>query len=629
MSDILSTGVSGLRAFQKALGVTSHNIANASTPGYTRQRADLVAREPERFGSYYVGTGVDMQRVDRVYDELLIEQMRGASSASSRLETYAGKAQALNNLFSDTSTGISASMQRFMNSVQGVSNEPSSTAARQVMLSEAEGLKQRLQTYDRRLNELNAEINSRLSAETKTISTTAESIAKLNEKIVSATATAGQAPNDLLDARDKMITDLSEHLNVSVTKQDDGAWNVFAGNGQALVLGARAGKFVTQQDAYDPSRLVVAYESGGNTVDMSSSLSGGSIGGLLDFRREMLDPARNQLGQIATGLVEIANSQHAKGMDLQGNLGTDLFSVGGVEVLAVRSNAGSGTLTATRGNVGALTGSNYVMEYGGSAWSLRNADTGAVVSMSGAGTAISPFVADGLEVVVGGTASAGDRFQLRPTAAAVQGMSVNITDPSRIAAAAPIRTSAVSSNTGSGRVSAGTVQDETNPQLLGAVTLQFLTPTSYSINGAGSFAYTAGANIDVNGWRMDISGAPAVGDRFTVGSNAGGVGDNRNALALSDMLGTGVFSGGSESINGAITRFVGGIGSATNQANTSAEAQGFILTEARDSVDSVSGVNLDEEAANMMRYQQAYQAAAQVIRATQDMFDTLLRATSR
>ncbi|HXC59051.1 MAG TPA: flagellar hook-associated protein FlgK [Steroidobacteraceae bacterium] len=628
MANILSTGVSGLLAFQRALDVTSHNIANSSTPGFSRQGVQLGTRDAERLGSGYVGTGVNVQTISRSYDDLLATQMRSATSSSSRLDAYATKAQVLNNLFADSSTGLSASLQRFASAVQGVSNEPTSTAARQVMLSEAQGLTQRLQTYNSRLDEINTEINSRLTSETATISSIADSIAKLNQQIVSA-QTSGQAPNDLLDERDRQINALSEHMNVTVVKQDDGAWNVFVGNGQSLVLGNTAAKIVAQRDAYDPNRMTVAYQAGSSTTDMSTTISGGTLGGLMDFRREMLDPVRNQLGQIAVGLASAMNAQHHEGMDLLGNLGGDLFGVGAVGVLPKSSNTGTGTVAVTRTNAGALTSGDYILEFSAGAWSARRSDTGAAVPLSGAGTVASPFTADGLSIVVGGTPANGDRFLVRPTAGAVAGMSVLVTDPARIAAAAPIRSSEATTNTGSASISAGEVLDASNPALRNTVNIAFIDATHYSVNGAGSFAYTSGGNIDVNGWRVAVTGTPAAGDTFTVANNAGGVGDNRNMLAMTQVMGQGVLSGGTESVNGAVSRFVGGIGVATNQAQAGADAQAIILKDSQSAVDSVSGVNLDEEAANMLRYQQAYQAAAQVIRITQDMFDTLIQATRR
>jgi len=629
MSDLLSTGVSGLLAMQRALDVTSHNIANASTPGYSRQTVQFSAVAPQSFGTGATGRGVEINNVSRAYDSLLATQSRTASSTYSRLDTFTTNAQALSNLFADTTTGLGASLQKFSNAVQGVANDPTSTAARQVLLSEADGLRQRLQTYNTRLDEITSQVNGQLGSEATSITSIAKNIATLNTQIATATSTGGQAPNDLLDARDKQISDLSQHVNVSVVPQDDGTTNIFIGNGQPLVLSSQAGTVVTQQDPYDPTRTVLALKSGTSTIDVSSTLSGGSIGGLLDFRSQLLDPARNQLGQIAVGVASVANAQHREGIDLKGNLGGDLFGVGGVRVLGKSSNTGSAQLATTRVDATALTAGDYLMDYSGSAWTLRRADTGAAVTLSGAGTAGSPFTADGLSIVVSGTPAAGDSFKIQPTTGAVGGLSVLITDPSKVAAAAPIRSAVASTNTGGATITAGEVLDVTNPQLRTSTAIQFIDATHYSINGAGSFGYTSGGNIDVNGWRVAITGTPAAGDSFTVANNGSGVGDNRNALAMSDVLTKGVFSGGTESLNAATTRFVSSIGVATSQAQTSLDAQKVIADDTAAAANQVSGVNLDEEAANMLRYQQAYQAAAQIIKVTQTLFDSLLAATSR
>ncbi len=628
MPDLMSTGVSGLMAFRRALDVTSHNIANATTPGYSRQRVDLSTRPAQGYGSSYVGSGVQINSITRSWDQLLATQLTGAKSTQAQLATFASKAGKLNNLFADTSTGLSASMQKFINAVQGVSNDPTSTAARQVMLSEAEGLRQRLQTYDNRLGEIEVEINAQLTAETAAISNAASQIARLNAQIVAA-STSGGVPNDLMDSRDQLVSELSARIGVTTVTQDDGAMNVFVGNGQALVLGSNASQIVTQPDSFDPTRLTIAYRAGSSSMDISSAISGGSLGGLLEFRGEMLDPARNDLGKIAVALADVANEQHRAGMDLNGNAGGDLFNIGGVRVLSERSNGGGAELAVQRTDSGALTGDDYILSFDGSAWTARNSATGALINTTGDGSPGSPLEFDGLSVVVGGTAAAtGDRFLLRPTAGAIRDFSVAVTDPARVAAAAPIRTSAAPANTGSGAISAGAVVDAASGQLRDTVQIEFTSATQYTIGGV-SYTYAAGEPIEHNGWSVVISGAPQAGDTFTVSENIGGVGDNRNALQLAQMLGQGVLSGGAESINGAISRFVGGIGVATSQAQSGAAAQDVIVGDIQSSIDSVSGVNLDEEAANMLRYQQAYQAAAQIIRITQTLFDTLLGATSR
>lgn len=629
MADFLSTGLSGLLAFRRALDVTSHNIANVATEGYTRQRVELGTRVPQPYGDGWLGSGVLVTSVRRSSDDFLAEQSRSSSSTLERLGFLAGQAAKIDNLFADSKTGLSASLQSFVNAVQGVASSPSSSAARQVLLSEADALASRLQAFDGRLRALNDELNSRLQSEAAEISSLAQNIARLNQDVVNGLAQTGQPPNDLLDQRERLLDQLARHVNVQVVPQDGGALNVFIGTGQALVLNSEAASIEAAPDAFDGERLVLNLRSGSTVSDVTARLTGGSLGGALDFRRDLLDPARNTLGRVAVAVAESVNAQHREGLDLRGALGGDFFSTGGVDVLANTGNAGTAQLAVTRGDVTQLTDGDYVLEWTGATWELRRQDGGASVALSGSGTAADPFVADGLEIVVSGAPQTGDRFLIRPTREAVAGFDALISDPASIAAAAPIRTAAGLANLGSGRISAGEVLDAADPQLRDPVTIEFLTPTTYSINGAGSYAYTAGAGIDVNGWRVSIEGSPAVGDRFTVTDNSTGLGDNRNALELAAVLGRPLLDGGTTSVNAAVARFVGTNGVATRQAQLNHEAQQIVHRQALDDRQSVAGVNLDEEAANMLRYQQAYQAAAQLIQVANTLFDTLLAATRR
>jgi flagellar hook-associated protein 1 FlgK len=630
MADLLSTGVSGLLAFQRALDTTSHNISNVSTDGYSRQRVEIGTRPAQAYGNGWVGQGASVNTTTRIYDQFVAAQTRASSSNLEHLDIYASNAETLNNMFGDSANGLSPTLQKFVNAFQSVANSPASVPARQVLLSEANTLQQRLQFFDSRLDQMGNEINSRIKGEVAEVNTLAQGIARLNNEITAGIArTGGQPPNDLLDQRDQLLDQLAQKISVNVVPQDGGAVNVFVGSGQPLVLGANTNQLTTIQDPYDSTQLTVALQTPGSSVDISRNVTGGSLGGLLAFRGEQLDPARNALGRIAVALSDVVNEQHHEGMDLSGALGGDFFAVGDAEVLDNSLNTGTGTVAAARADVGALTGRDYVLEMTGSGWQLRDSINGTAVPMTGTGTAADPFVADGLEIEVGGAADVGDRFLIRPTRGAITDMSVLITDPSKVAAAAPIRATAVSGNSGSGTISAGEVLDSTNAQLRSPVTIQFLTATTYSINGAGSFAYTGGGNIDVNGWRVQISGAPAAGDSFTVRDNTSGTGDNRNALLLSDALKSNVLNGGTTSLGSAVGEFVGGIGVATRQAQVNRDAQNVVYEESLATKESVSGVNLDEEAANLLKYQQAYQAAAQLIRVADTMFQTLLAATER
>ncbi|HTJ18498.1 MAG TPA: flagellar hook-associated protein FlgK [Steroidobacteraceae bacterium] len=630
MADLLSTGVSGLLAFQRALDTTSHNISNVSTDGYSRQRVEIGTRPAQAYGNGWVGQGASVNTTTRIYDQFVAAQTRASSSNLEHLDIYASNAETLNNMFGDSANGLSPTLQKFVNAFQSVANSPASVPARQVLLSEANTLQQRLQFFDSRLDQMGNEINSRIKGEVAEVNTLSQGIARLNNEITAGIArTGGQPPNDLLDQRDQLLDQLAQKISVNVVPQDGGAVNVFVGSGQPLVLGANTNQLTTIQDPYDSTQLTVALQTPGSSVDISRNVTGGSLGGLLAFRGEQLDPARNALGRIAVALSDVVNEQHHEGMDLSGALGGDFFAVGDAEVLDNSLNTGTGTVAAARADVGALTGRDYVLEMTGSGWQLRDSINGTAVPMTGTGTAADPFVADGLEIEVGGAADVGDRFLIRPTRGAITDMSVLITDPSKVAAAAPIRAAAVSGNSGSGTISAGEVLDSTNAQLRSPVTIQFLTATTYSINGAGSFAYTGGGNIDVNGWRVQISGAPAAGDSFTVRDNTSGTGDNRNALLLSDALKSNVLNGGTTSLGSAVGEFVGGIGVATRQAQVNRDAQNVVYEESLATKESVSGVNLDEEAANLLKYQQAYQAAAQLIRVADTMFQTLLAATER
>lgn len=632
MGNFLSTSISGLLAFQRAIDATSQNISNVGTPGYSRQRVDLAARPASPFANGWVGNGVQVNTTARVYDDMLADQVRVASSSFSSLDAYTTFMNRVNDMFSNTTTGLTPSLQKFANALQDVANNPTNSSSRQVLLSEANGLTDRLQAYNTQLNELSKQIEGSITGEASEITTITKGIADLNDQIASAYARTNQPPNDLLDQRDLLLDQLSQHVDITTVKQGDGQINVFIGTGQPLVVGKEASSVVATTDPYDPSRHTIGLKGpGGTPVDITSSITGGSLGGTLAFRSEVLDPTRNALGRISVVLADTINEQHKAGIDLSGNAGTDLFTVGDPTVLAHQANTGTGLPTVTRTDDTALTTSDYILTKTASApdtWALRDAATGAAVTMTGTGTASDPFKADGLEIVVNAGAAVGDRFEIRPTRDAPTGLGVAITDPGKIAAAAPVRTSAAATNTGTGTLSLSAVVDPTNADLRTTSTIEFTSATTYTIDGAGSYTYTPGEPIPINGAEFTISGAPAAGDTFTISDNTGGTGDNRNMLAMADSLSKPVIDG-TASLNSATSSLVGQIGSQTRQVQSSRDAQQIVQQEASDARDSVSGVNLDEEAANLIKYQQAYQAAAQMIQVANSLFDSILAAVSR
>jgi flagellar hook-associated protein 1 FlgK len=626
---MMSSGLSSLRSLQRALDTTSNNIANANTEGYSRQRVEFRERAASPFGNGWIGNGVEVATVTRSYDEYLAAQTRASGGSLERLSAYATAAERVNNLVGDPTTGLSASLQKFNNAVQGVATQPASVPARQTLLTEGEQLVARLRNYDSRLREMDADVTTRFQTEAAEVTTLARNIAELNVQINSGYERTGQPPNELLDQRDRLIDQLSRKVNVTVSKENGTTLNVFIGNGQPLVLGATASAITVIPDRFDPERAQLALRTTAGTTEITGSVAGGTLGGLVDFRREILDPARNTIGRLAVATADQVNRAHRDGMDLTGALGGDFFSIGGVNVAAAATNGGSGTVAATRTSIPGLTEANYFIERTGAGYQLTRADTGATVPMTGTGTVADPFVADGLSIVVGGSAAVGDRFAIRPTRDAVAGLSQLINDPNRVAAASPVRSSAATSNVGSAAIAPPDVVDSSNASLRTAVTIQFTSPTTYSVNGTGSFAYTSGSPISINGWETTISGTPATGDSFTVSDNSAGRGDNRNALKIAEALKAPVLDSGTASLSATIDRFTADVGLQTRAAQSSRDAQAIVNRDDVAAMESVSGVNLDEEAANLLRYQKAYQAAAQVIAIAGSLLDSLLAATRR
>jgi flagellar hook-associated protein 1 FlgK len=626
LSDIFGISVSALQAFQAAISVASNNIANANTPGYARESIDLSSAIPQSNGSISVGAGVVVNGISRTFSQTVANQLNASQSALGQLNAMQSYSSQIDNLVGTTAGGLSTALQNFYSAWSDVANSPSSSATRQALLGKAQSVASSLQNTSAQLNALNTSINSGITADVQQINALGASISKLNSQIVISTAQAGgQPPNDLIDQRDQLVSNLSQLTGVSTTLDSNGALNVFVGNGQPLVLQGNTTTLTTVPNQFDASQLEVS-TSTSNGSPISSQITSGDLGGLLAARTQVVNPAKNQLGQIATALSATVNSQQNAGLDLSGQKGVNLFAVGGPQATASSKNTDGTTAAVSVANVGALTANNYILAYKGGAYSLTNTSDGSVVPMSGSGTTASPFTAAGLSIVLSATPAAGDQFLIQPTAQAAGTFNVVLSNPSQIAAAGAVQATAASANTGTATISSGTVVDATNPNLLATTTLQFTSPTTYSINGAGSFTLPASGTISQNGWQVQISGAPATGDSFTVKSNAGGTGDNRNALALANQQSLPVLDNGTVSVNGAVSALITGVGSQAQQINTAQTAQTAVNTQAANNQQSVSGVNLDEEAAKLLQWQQSYQAAAKALQIGSTLFQSLLTA---
>jgi flagellar hook-associated protein 1 FlgK len=355
------------------------------------------------------------------------------------------------------------------------------------------------------------------------------------------------------------------------------------------------------------------------------------LGGLLSVRTQVIDPTENTLGQFSVGLASIVNQAQASGQDLTGATGQPMFAVGPVLSTPASTNTSAATVAATRTNLSALTADDYKLQMTGGAWQLEDQTTGKAVTMTGSGTAASPFQAAGVSIVVSGTANNGDSYLIQPTAGATAGLSVLLTSPSQIAAASSIQTTAAAANTGAGVVSSSAV---TNPAtwVPGTYTISFSSPTQYQVTNSAnavvaSGTYTSGTPISFNGAQVTLTGAPAAADTFAVGANsASNTGDNGNVLAMVDALSATSLNGGTTSLTNVANNLVSQVGVATQQAQSNASAQQAVNQSATDTRNNLSGVNLDEEAAKMVQYQQAYQACAQMIQTSGAMFNSLLTA---
>ena len=631
-SSLFGSALSGMNAAQAGLSTAQHNIANAATPGFNRQEILLSARAGQQTGAGFIGQGVDVAGVRRIYDQFLSVQVLQEQTQASYLSSYRTAISQIDNLLADPDAGAAPAMQNFFSAMNGVANYPESIPARQTLLSGAQFVVNRFQAIDQRLTNIANGLTSQITSSVTAINAYAQQISALNTNIkraIASTSQNGQLPNDLMDQRDQIINQMNAEIKVSVQTQTNGAVNIFIGNGQALVIDEQAISLRAMQSLIDPSKLDIAYQSGSNLISIQqSSLQGGNLGAYLAFRDQSLEPARNALGRVALGLATSVNQQNQLGQDLYGNLGGNIFNVASPSVDKGAFNSGSALVSAAISDVGALTTSNYQLRYDGTNYTMLRLSDNAVTNLG----ATLPQTVDGFTVsLTSGTPIAGDSFLIRPTANGARDISVATTDPGKIAAAAPMRTAAALANTGSGQISAGEVvgPPPTDANLQATVNITFTSLTTFTVSGAvpavvGSVAYTPGQNISYNGWIAKMSGAPATGDVFTISKNINAVGDNRNALQLAQLQTQNLMANGTASFQGIYEQLVGEVGAKTYEMNVSSKAQGNMVAQIIASQQSVSGVNLDEEAANLIRYQRAYQASAKAIQISNTLFEALL-----
>ncbi|TBU77085.1 flagellar hook-associated protein FlgK [Pseudomonas daroniae] len=668
MSNLMSIGLSGVRASQTSLNVTGNNITNVDTAGYSRQATTQVSAASQQSGNLYIGSGTTIEDVRRIYSSYLTTQVRTATGLDSAAQTFNTQIQQTNALLADSTTGISSVLQSFFAAMQTASSNPTDTASRQLLLTQASGLTERFNSVYNQLADQNAYLNQQMSTMTGQVNKLASNVASYNLAITQASA-SGASPNDLLDARDEAVRQLSELIGVTVLEQD-GNYNLFIGSGQPLVVGATASTLSASPSASDPSRFSVYLSQGSSTQDISSVISTGSIGGLLTYRSQVLDSTMNELGRVALVLADQVNSQLGQGLDLNGEFGAALFSnINSATAIAQRSLAnagntvGSGNLNVTISDTGQLTTSNYEVTMGDNGdYSVRRLSDGVELG-SGNLSDDPPSEFDGFSISLpgGSTVASGDRFTLIPTRSAASTIGTSMTDASKLALAAPLSANLTTGNLGTGAITQPTlttrldIHDATANAATQAA-IQEGTPLkvvfgtssngsqSYSVYDSSGTAVASGSIVPGNSnsleisipdgaggeafsFSMDVSGSPASGDSFTVSFNSDGVSDNRNAQSLLDLQTkstVGLQSGSGASISGAYGSLIEQVGARTNQAELDAKATGSILSGATASRESLSGVNLDEEAVNLVKFQQYYSASAKVIAVASEIFDTLI-----
>ncbi len=657
---LLSTGVTALNAAQLGLATTQHNISNANTAGFSRQSTVQATNVAMMTGAGAIGQGAHVATVVRSYSAVLQSQVDSAQSKSSQLDTYHSMIARIDNLLADSTSGISPVMAGFFQGVQDVAANPGLVSARQSMVSSAQALVTRFQTLENRLAELHDESNTQIRDTVGLINSYSKQIALFNEKIVALSASGQHTPNDLLDQRDQMVLELNKLVRVTTVQDSQGAINVFGGMGQQLVVGNQVVALEARPSARDPERYVIAQQ--GSSAELPENyLDGGTLGGVLAFRNEALDQASNALGQMAVSLALTVNAQQALGQDLLGNVAGDtdfinrIFNFSDPKAVANTNNTGTGSIASFtfdppqvsgEGNYYTqLTGSDYEVRFtAGGAFSVKRLSDDAVVVVAGMEGTPSSF--DGLTLDLAVGHAAGDTYLLQPTREGARNIAVNqdiAADMRKIAAAAPVRSVAGTGNTGAavlsqGEVAAGYLMTSidiapTPPDTQAGLKLTIEDDGSGGLQINGGFtgaplAYAGATSFSFDGFSFSLSGGARKNDVFFIQPNTGGMADARNIVKIGALQTAQTMNGdaskGVSTFQVSYAQLVSDIGTKTKVAQVDGEAQATVLEQAIAARDAVSGVNLDEEAVNLIKYQQAYQAAAKMMSTASTLFDTLL-----
>lgn len=643
LSQVINAGSSGLAAASQALETVSNNTANINTPGYNVESVQQVELPGVDGGP---GLGAQVTSIQRAYDQFVFSQMVNASSASQAAQVAQNNAENLTAIFpvaSGGAGGLGATLTSFFSGMNGVSQDPTSLPNRQTFLSDAQALAANLNSVGGQLTSNLSSLNEQLSNAVTQINTLTQQIANLNNQIQTQTATGGSGqPIALMDSRDNLVQELGQEVGISVVAGPNNTENIFTAGGASLVAGSNSSNLLATSGSYGGNSLSVVYQPTGQ--DITASLSGGTIGGIIISQAQAI-AAQNAVGAIATAVSAAVNTQQSLGLNLNGAQGGDLFSVGGPTVLADRSNSGSGTLTASITNSNTFTPGNFIVAKTASGYEATNIATGQITAL-GNGPTLS---FDGMTLAVSGTINTGDSFEVEPTLTAAQTIKVVTTDPSSIAASSPYIatpgsnlgnvTASAFSTAASGSLPPGSVVVPA-AQFGQNLTVKFTSATTFNVLNASNTVIASGSFSAANGAELAVAypsppapggevaeftlspGTPAAGDSFSL--TPGGVNSNGNIAAMANLASENLLSG--QTLSSAYSTLVGQVGSAGQTASFNAQAASGVLSQVQSVQQSISGVNLDQQAADLVLYQQAYQASAQVIASAETLFNSLLTA---
>ena len=639
MSSIMNIGVLALQANQGALQTVSNNIANVNTPGYSRQTVILQNLPGQFSGSGFYGKGVDILNIERIYSEFLTKQAAISKSVAASDSTRSDQLTRLENIFQGGPDGLGASIGNMLNSFADITNAPTDLTARSTTLARADETATRFRDAATQLDDLKQGVADQLRNDANTINSLAAQIAKANDEIARALGT-GHNPNDLMDQRDQLISQLNKYVQTSNVKADDGSISIFLASSQPLVLGTTVSPVsIVKDDFNDSAKSKLAITVAGNThVIDESTLGGGEVAGLLRFQNTDLVDATNLLGRMALAIGTKMNDQQALGLDLNGNPGTALFNLSAIpNGLPATTNTGTATIsvgiqTTPASGTTSFVPSDYQVTF-------ATGTTGTITRLAdGVTTAFdlgvtSPVKIDGLDIQISaGAAAAGDRFLLKPFSASSSTISTAFSTPTGLAMASPIAASAGAANTGTLSLDSLTTRTAPPPA---AVTLTFTGPGTYtrSDTGATTYTYTPGQPIEystappLTGWSLVLKGIPQAGDTYTIQPNPYPRLNADNARSMLNLRDLAMFDGGP--LTDGYASLIAQIGIKAQGAKSAATVSTDIATNTEKDRASVSGVNLDEEAAKMLQYQQAYQAAGKMLQISQSIFDTLIQSLGR